>query len=465
MERFFKLRENNTNVKTELLAGLTTFLTMAYIIFVNPSILAQTGMDRGAIFVATILAAAIGTFVMGFVANVPFAQAPGMGLNAFFTFTVVFGLGFTWQQALAMVFICGIINIIITVTKIRKMIINGIPESLQYAISGGIGLFIAYIGIKQAHFLSFTGEAYNKVVALGEGGIFKDVIPEMVNFTDPVAQVALIGLVITLVLMFLRVKSAILIGIVATTIAGIFFKVTTVPDFSTISFAVPSLAPTFLKLDFAGLFADPSKIFIALTTIFAFSLTDTFDTIGTFLGTGKKSGIFDSKDEEAFNKGGAGFNSKLERALFADATATSIGALLGTSNTTTYVESAAGISQGGKTGLTSTTVGILFLGCLFLAPLAGMVPAAATAPALIVVGVLMAESLGKIDWSDFGVAVASFMTVAMMPFSYSITNGVAAGFIFYCLAKLVTGKSKEVHPILYIVTGLFILSYVINAII
>lgn len=463
MEKFFKLKENNTNVRTELLAGLTTFLTMAYIIFVNPTILAQTGMDKGAIFVATILAAAIGTFIMAFVANVPFAQAPGMGLNAFFTFTVVFGLGFTWQQALAMVFICGIINIIITVTKIRKMIIKGIPESLQYAISGGIGLFIAYIGVKQAHFLQFTGEGYNKVVALGDGGVFKDVVPAIVNFKDPVAQVALIGLVITLVLMFLRVKSAILIGIVATTVAGIFFKVTTVPDFSTISFAIPSLAPTFLKLDFAGLFGDPSKVFIALTTIFAFSLTDTFDTIGTFLGTGKKSGIFDAKDEAAFESGKTGFGSKLERALFADATATSIGSLLGTSNTTTYVESAAGISQGGRTGLTSTTVGVLFLFCLFLAPIAGMVPGAATAPALIVVGILMAESLGKIHWDDFEIAVASFMTVALMPFTYSITTGVAAGFIFYCLAKLVKGKAKEVHPILYIVTGLFILSYVINA--
>lgn len=467
MEKFFKLKEHGTNVKTELLAGLTTFLTMAYIIFVNPNILSLSGMDRGAVFVATILAAAIGTFVMGFVANVPFAQAPGMGLNAFFTFTVVFGLGFSWQQALAMVFICGIINIIITVTKIRKMIIKAIPESLQYAISGGIGLFIAYIGVKQAHFLQFTAEAPSKIVAIGEGGLFQDVIPAIVNFTDPVAQVALIGLVITLVLMFMRVKSAILLGIVATTVVGIFFKVTHVPTAAVLaeefSKGIPSLAPTFFKLDFAGLFADPSKIFIALTTIFAFSLTDTFDTIGTFLGTGRKSGIFDEKDEQSFEHG-SGMSSKLERALFADATATSIGALLGTSNTTTYIESAAGISQGGKTGLTSTTVGVLFLLCLLIAPIAGIVPGAATAPALIVVGILMAESLGKIKWEDFDIAVASFMTIAFMPFTYSITTGVAAGFIFYCIAKLVKGKAKDVHPILYIVTGLFILSYVINAI-
>lgn len=463
MEKFFKLKEHGTNVKTELLAGLTTFLTMAYIIFVNPNILSLTGMDKGAVFVATILAAAIGTFIMGFVANVPFAQAPGMGLNAFFTFTVVFGLGFSWNQALAMVFICGLINILITVTKIRKMIIKAIPESLQYAISGGIGLFIAYIGIKQAHFLQFTAEAPSKIVAIGEGGLFRDVIPAIVNFTDPVAQVALIGLVITIVLMVMRVKSAILLGIVITTITGIFFKITSVPNLAEMNFAIPSLAPTFLKLDFVGLFADPSKVFIALTTIFAFSLTDTFDTIGTFLGTGRKSGIFDEKDEQSFEHGN-GMSSKLEKALFADATATSIGALLGTSNTTTYIESAAGISQGGKTGLTSTSVGVLFLLCLFLAPIAGIVPGAATAPALIVVGILMAESLGKIKWEDFDIAVASFMTIAFMPFTYSITTGVAAGFIFYCIAKLVKGKAKEVHPILYIVTGLFILSYVINAI-
>jgi len=462
VEKFFKLKENGTNVKTELLAGLTTFLTMAYIIIVNPNILSLTGMDRGAVFVATILAAAIGTFIMGFVANVPFAQAPGMGLNAFFTFTVVFGLGFSWQQALAMVFICGIINIIITVTSIRKMIIKAIPASLQYAISGGIGLFIAYIGIKQAHFLQFTGEAVNKVAAVGEGGVFTDVIPAIVNFKDPIAQVALIGLIVTLVLMFRKVKSSILLGIVITTIVGIFFKVTTVPALADMNFAIPSIAPTFFKLDFAGLFADPSKIFVALTTIFAFSLTDTFDTIGTFLGTGRKSGIFDDKDTESFEKG-SGMSSKLEKALFADATATSIGALLGTSNTTTYVESAAGISQGGKTGLTSATVGVLFLACLFLAPIAGMVPGAATAPALIIVGILMAESLGKIEWQEFEIAAASFATIAFMPFAYSITTGVAAGFIFYCIAKLVKGKGKDIHPILYIVTGLFILSYLINA--
>lgn len=463
LDSIFKLKENGTNVKTEVFAGLTTFLTMAYIIFVNPGILSQTGMNYGAVFVATILAAAIGTFVMAFVANVPFAVAPGMGLNAFFTFTVVFGLGFTWQQALGMVFICGLINILITITNIRKMIIDAIPVSLQYAISGGIGMFIAYIGVKSAHFLQFTAEEPSLLVPIGKGGVFQDVIPAIVNFKDPVAQVALIGLIITIILMVLKVKSAILIGILATTIVAIPFKVTAIPNFKDISFAIPSLSPTFFQLDIAGMFADPGKIFVAFTTIFAFSLTDTFDTIGTFLGTGRKAGIFDEKDEESLRKG-KGFSSKLDRALFADSTATSIGALLGTSNTTTYVESAAGIGQGGKTGLTAATVGILFLLCLFIAPIAGMVPGAATAPALIIVGVLMADGLGKIDWDDIAIAIPAFLTVALMPFTYSITTGVAGGFVFYCISMLMTKRGKKVHPIMYIVTGLFILSYVINAV-
>ncbi|GAA0086096.1 NCS2 family permease [Clostridium sp. CTA-7] len=463
MEKFFKLKENGTDVKTELVAGLTTFLTMAYILFVNPSILSLTGMDKGAVFVATIIAAAIGTLVMGLVANVPFAQAPGMGLNAFFTFTVVLGLGFTWQQALAMVFICGIINIIITTTKIRKMIIQAIPESLQYAISGGIGLFIAYIGIKQAHFLNFTGEGVNQIFASPNSSGYSDILPSLTSFKDPVAQLALIGLIITIVLMLLKLKSAILVGILSTTVIGIFMGVTQVPDFSQISFSIPSIAPTFLKLDFAGLFSDPSKTFLVFTTVFAFSLSDTFDTIGTFLGTGRKAGIFDDNDEKLFAEGN-NFSSKLERALFADATATSIGALLGTSNTTTYVESASGISEGGRTGLTSVTVAILFLLSLFIAPIMGMVPAAATAPALIVVGILMMESFKNIDWSIFEVAMPAFFIVTFMPFTYSISNGVAAGFVSYCIAKIVKKEMKDVHPIMYIVSALFLINFVINGI-
>lgn len=462
MEKFFKLRENGTDVKTELMAGLTTFLTMAYILFVNPQILAIAGMDKNAVFLATILAAAIGTFVMGFVANVPFAQAPGMGLNAFFTFTVVIGLGFTWQEALAMVFICGLINILITVTKVRKMIIKAIPTSLQYAISGGIGLFIAYIGIKQAHFLNFMGEAPSVMFSSAESTKYFDIIPSLTNFADPIAQLALIGLVITVILMLLKVKGSILIGILATTIIGIFMGVTQIPDLSTMNFGIPSLKPTFFKLDIPGLFRDPSKVFFVLTTIFAFSLSDTFDTIGTFLGTGRKAGIFDENDEKLFEQANTR-SSKLEKALFADATATSIGALLGTSNTTTYVESAAGIGAGGRTGLTSVTVGVLFLLSIFIAPIMGIVPSAATAPALIVVGILMMESFAKIDWSEFAEAVPAFFIAIFMPFAYSITTGIAIGFIFYCITKICKNQGKDIHPIMYIVTILFLVNFIITA--
>lgn len=461
MEKFFKLKENGTTVKTEVFAGITTYLTMAYILFVNPMILSQTGMDRQAVFMATILAAVVGTLIMGLVANVPFAQAPGMGLNAMFTFTIVLALGFTWQQALAMVFICGIINIIITVTKVRKMIINAIPHSLQYAISAGIGLFITYLGLKQAHFITFSASAAD-CIAPGDTSIFINVQHGLTTFKDPIAIVALIGLIITIVLLILKVNGAILWGILGTTVVGIFLGVTNVAGLSGMSFEIPSIAPTFFKLDFAGLFSDPSKILLVFTTIFALSLSDTFDTIGTFLGAGRKAGIFDEKDEQVFKKG-SNFSSKLERALFADATATSIGALLGTSNTTTYVESAAGISVGGKTGLTSVVVAILFLLSVFISPIVGIVPAAATAPALIVVGIMMAESLGKIAWKEFEIAAPAFFTVIFMAFTGSITNGIAVGFICYCICMVVKGKAKKIHPIMYIVTALFIINIVIQA--
>jgi len=466
LEKQFQLREKGTNVRTEAIAGLTTFFTMAYIIFVNPIILGATGMPKGGIYVATILAAAIATLIMGLFANVPYAQAPGMGMNAFFTYTVCFALGYTWQQALAMVFICGIINIVITATQIRKAIIKAIPLSLQYAIGGGIGLFIAYIGFKNAGFLKFTSEppltlippegTPETVIANGA-----NVVPAMVNFTDPAAQLALIGLIITAVLMILKVNGSILIGIVATTLIGIPMGVTNL-SLET-PYKISDISETFLALDFGGLFSDPGKLLIVITTILAFSLSDTFDTIGTFIGTGRKSGIFDDKDEaELFS--GKGFKSKMDKALFADATATSIGALLGTSNTTTYVESAAGIGAGGKTGLTSVVTAILFLVCLVFAPVAGIVPSAATAPALIIVGVLMMESFAKIKWDDFDEALAAFFTAVVMPFAYSIANGIAVGFIFYVLTKIMKGKPKEVHPIMYVVTVLFIANFIMTAI-
>lgn len=457
MDKFFKLKELGTNVRTEVLAGLTTFITMAYIMIVNPIILSNTGMDKGSVFVATIIATVIATFIMGFVANVPYAVAPGMGLNAFFTFAVCIGMKIPWQQALGIVFICGIINIVITITKIRKMIIYAIPQSLQYAISGGIGLFIAYIGFMDAHFLDFAPNS-----TAGPTGSFANVVPSLVNFTDKNSVLALIGLALIVVLMLLRLKGAIIIGVLVTAIIGIPMGITQVPVLNAASFLPPSLDPTLFKLDIVGLFNDPSQLLKILTLILAFSLADTFDTIGTFLGTGRKTGIFDEKDEESLKKG-KGFSSRLDKALFADATATSIGALVGTSNTTTYVESAAGIAAGGRTGLTSVVVGILFLASLFLSPIATMVPTAAVAPALIVVGILMMEAISKVKWDDFEEAAAAFFTAVVMPFTYSIATGVAAGFIFYVVTKIVRGKAKQVHPIMYIVTALFLLKYLIDA--
>jgi AGZA family xanthine/uracil permease-like MFS transporter len=457
MEKLFQLKAHGTNVRTEILAGITTFMTMAYIMFVNPGILSATGMDKEAVFVATILATAIATFIMAFVANVPFAVAPGMGLNALFTYTVCLGMGIPWQQALGIVFICGVVNLLITATKVRKMIITAIPKALQYAIGGGIGLFIAYIGFMDAHFLDFTPNSAPNAI-----GAYSNVVPALVSFTDPASVLALIGLVLIVVLMLLKVRGAILIGILASTLIGIPMGVTRLPEITAASFIPPSIAPTFFKLDIAGLFADPTQIFKMLTLVLTFSLADTFDTIGTFLGTGRKAGIFDENDENSLEKG-KGFSSKLDKALFADATATSVGALLGTSNTTTYIESASGMAVGGRTGLTSAVVGVLFLLSLFLSPIAMMIPTAAIAPALIVVGILMMEALMKIKWDDFDEAVAAFFTAVVMPFSYSIATGVAAGFIFYVIIKVVKGKAKDVHPIMYIVTGLFLLKYVIDA--
>jgi AGZA family xanthine/uracil permease-like MFS transporter len=463
MERFFKLKAHGTTVRTEVVAGITTFITMAYVILVNPNILSITGMDKGAVFTATVLSAVIATLIMALLANVPYAQAPGMGMNAFFTFTVCLGLKFSWQQALAIVLISGLVNTLITVTKVRKMIIQAIPSSLQYAISGGIGLFIAYIGFIDAKILNFTTSASDAIVKFPDGGgIFNSAIPSLFHFNDAGAILAIIGIIIIVVLMLLKVRGSILIGIIATTLIGIPMGVTKVPHFNAASFVPPSLEPTLFKLDIRGLFADPSKFFLVLTTILAFVLSDIFDCIGTFLGTGLKSGIFSEKDLKD-NKRGI-FATKLDRALFADLTATTIGSLLGTSNTTTYVESAAGISAGGRTGLTAFTVAGFFLLSLFLAPIALMVPAAATAPALIVVGILMMESMAKVAWNEFEDAAAAFFTAVIMPFTYSIANGVACGFIFYVITKIAKGKAKQVHPIIYIVALLFISRFVFEAI-
>ncbi len=458
-EKFFKLKDHGTNLQTEVTAGFTTFITMAYILLVNPIILSATGMDKGAVFTATVIASVIATLIMALVANVPYAQAPGMGMNAFFTFTVCIVLHFTWQQALAIVLISGLVNLVITITKVRKMILLAIPASLQYAISGGIGLFIAYIGFIDAKLLNFTPNTATGAPDVGVA--YSNVVPALANFKDKATILAVIGIILIAVLLLMKVRGAILIGIIATTAIGIPLGVTQI-DFSSWSFAPPSLSPTFFKLTFSGLFSDPNKILLTLTTILAFVLADIFDCIGTFLGTGRKTGIFDEKDEVAQKKGGV-FSSKLDRALFADLSATTVGSVLGTSNTTTYIESAAGISVGGRTGMTALTVATLFLASLFLSPIALAVPAAATAPALIIVGILMMESLGKIKWSELDEAIAAFFTIVVMPFTYSIANGVAAGFIFYVITKLVKGKAKEVHPILYIVAALFIVRFIVGA--
>lgn len=472
MEKLFKLKKHGTTVSTEVVAGMTTFFAMAYIIFVNPAMLSLTDMPKGAVFLATIIASAVGTLIMGLFANVPYAQAPGMGLNAFFTFTVCFALKFTWQEALAMVFLCGIINVLITVTKLRKSIIKAIPSSLQSAIGGGIGIFIAYIGIKNAGLLKFTSDPGMNIV-LGDGTVISDssAVPALVDFNTKGVILALIGIAIVFILLILKVKGAIILGIISTTLIGILLGVV---DLSQLG-ATDDLADSFKQLGqtfgvafgdkgMISLFSDTSRIPLVLMTIFAFSLSDTFDTIGTFVGTGKRTGIFDEADEKALQEGN-GFKSKMDKALFADSIATSIGAVFGTSNTTTYAESAAGISVGGRTGLTSVVTALMFIASMFLAPFVDIIPAQATAPALIAVGIMMLASFKDINWTDLNECIPIFFAAIFMAFCYSISYGIAAAFIFYCLVKIFTGKAKEVSPVLWVATGLFILNFVILAII
>ncbi len=458
MEKFFKLKENNTTVSTEFAAGITTFFAMAYIIAVNPSVLSATGMEWGAVFLATIIAAIIGTLIMGLFANVPYAQAPGMGLNAFFTYTVCFGLGFTWQQAMSMVFICGLLNILITVTKVRKIVIKAIPKSLQLAISGGIGAFIAYLGFLNVGFVQFSPDDTQPALA----------VPGIATFDNPVLWVFLIGLVLAIVLTVKNVRGGILIAIILTTIVGIPFGVTKLGDSISFLDAASALPTTFGAIFTAeglpSLFADASKIPLVLITIFAFSMSDTFDTIGTFIGTGRKSGIFSEEDERTLEQNN-GFKSKMDKALFADATATSIGAIFGTSNTTTYVESAAGIAAGGRTGLTSVVTAVCFALSAFLAPLVSAIPSAATAPVLVIVGCMMVSSFKEINWSDLSEAIPAFFAGIFMALCYSISYGIATGFITYCIVKICKKEAKEIHPIIVGVAFLFILNFILQALV
>lgn len=451
MEKFFKLKQNGTTVGTEVIAGITTFFAMAYIIIVNPGLLSQSGMEWGAVFLATIISAIIGTLVMGLFANVPYAQAPGMGLNAFFVYTICFTLGFTWQQALSMVFICGLFNILITVTKIRKYIIKAIPRSLQNAIGGGIGIFVAYSGLLNVGIVSFDAGT-----------------PALATLNQPSIWLFLIGLVLTVVLLACKVKGAILIGIIGTALLGIPMGVTVVQETVSFTEACRQLPTTFgvifTSAGLGSLFSDAAKIPLVLVTIFSFGLSDTFDTIGSLIGTGRHTGIFSEEDERAMENS-SGFKSKMDKALFADATATSIGAIFGTSNTTTYVESAAGIGAGGRTGLTSVIVALCFAASAFLATFVSAIPSAATAPALVAVGVIMMSAFKEIQWDDFGEAVPAFFAGVFMALCYSISYGIATGFIFYCITKICKKQAKEIHPILWVATILFILNFVLLAVI
>lgn len=424
-ERLFKLREHNTSVRTEIVAGITTFLTMSYIIIVNPNILTVAGMDHDAVFVATCLAAFVGTLVMAFVANWPIGMAPGMGLNAFFTYNIVIGANFTWEQALGAVFISGLLFIILTVSGIRSWIVQGIPISLRSAIVAGIGLFLGFIALSSA---KIVVESPATLVTLGD-------------VKSPEAMFAILGFLIIVMLETLRVRGAILLGILAVTVLSIFTGHTAAPE-SIVSLP-PSLAPTFLKLDIAGaLHYGLAYIILALI------LVEIFDATGTLLGVAKRANLIEE-----------GKPNRLNRALFADSTAIMAGSLLGTSSTTAYAESVAGAQAGGRTGLTALTIAILFLLALFFAPIAKIVPAYATAPALVFVACLMLREVGEINWEDVTESVPAALTVVSIPLTYSIATGLAFGFISYAIIKLVTGRWRDLHPATVIVAALFITKF------
>ena len=451
LNKIFKLKENNTNVATELIAGLTTFMAMSYIIFINPAILSDAGMEYSAVYMATIIASIVGTLMLGLIANVPYVSSAGLGLNALFTYTICGTFGFTWQQALAMVFICGLLNVLITVTNIRKKAIKAIPEFMQEAITVGIGLFVTYIGLKSSGIIEFAVTNVSNGIANAA-----DVVPQLAVFGKVEVILSLIGLLITGFLVAKKVKSAYIISILLTTVIGLFMGVTQLPDFTNYEM-LPSMEPTFLKLDFVGLFNAKAGIVTVIMTLFTLVISDLFDTIGTFVGTGKKAGIF--KIDENGN-----LPKNLERALACDSLATTCGALFGTSNLTTYVESTVGIDAGGRTGLTAVSAALCFALSLFIAPIVACVPMAAIAPILMFVGVSMIESIIKIDWKDILVAIPAFFTIVMMTLSYSITTGIQFGFIFYILVSIASKKGKEVSPIIYVFTLLFIIDFIYKAI-
>lgn len=425
LERLFKLSDNKTNFRTEVLAGVTTFLTMCYIIIVNPLILSETGMDHGAVFVATCLAAAIGCLVMGIVANYPIALAPGMGLNAYFTYSVCLGMGVPWQTALAAVFVSGLVFLAISFFKIREAIVNAIPMSLKFAIGGGIGLFLALIALKNAGII-----VDNPATLVGLGDI-----------KQPTVLLALFGFLMIVVLHQFKVRGAIIISILVVTAIATAMGLN---EFKGVVGQVPSLAPTFMQMDFEGLFTASM-----VGVIFVFFIVDLFDSTGTLVGVSHRAGLLQD-----------GKLPRLKKALFADSTAIVAGAALGTSSTTPYIESASGVAAGGRTGLTTVVVAFLFIGCLFLAPLAQSVPGFATAPALLFIGVLMIQGITHIDWDDITEAVPAFLTIVFMPFTYSIADGIAMGFISYALVKLLTGKAKTVPYMVWIIAALWVFKFI-----
>lgn len=425
LENQFKLKEHGTDVRTEILAGVTTFLTMAYIIFVNPSILADAGMPKGAVFVATCLIAALGTAIMALYANYPIALAPGMGLNAYFAYVVVGAMGFTWQAALGAVFISGCLFLLVTVFRLRELIIRGIPHSLRIAITVGIGLFLALIALKSAGIVVASKATY---VTLGD-------------LHSPPVVLATLGFFLIVILDRWHVKGAILIGIIAVTILSFFFADN---EFGGIFSAPPSIAPTFLQLDIGAALKGG-----LLNVVLVFFLVELFDATGTLMGVAKRAGLLVE-----------GRMDRLNKALVADSGAIFAGSLLGTSSATAYVESASGVQAGGRTGLVSLTVAALFLACLFIAPLAGSVPAYATAPALFYVAGLMLRDLTELDWEETTEVVPAAVTALAMPFTYSIANGLAFGFITYAVVKLFTGRVRDVHWMVWLIAGVFLFKFI-----
>lgn len=454
LDRVFHLKASGTSVKTEIVAGITTFMTMAYILAVNPNILGASGMDAGAVFTATALASCVASILMAGLSNYPFVLAPGMGLNAYFAYTVVLGMGYSWQVALAAVFVEGIIFIILSITKIREAIFNCIPHSLKLGVTCGIGLFIAFIGLQNSKLVQANSSTLVSIYPFKtaiEDGSFRSV--------GIGAVLTVIGVLLIAILMVRKVKGAILFGIFGVWILGIIFELTglylpnaelgmasTLPDFSN-GIAIPSLAPTFLQMDFSGLLS-----LNFFTIMFAFLFVDLFDTLGTVIGVASKADMLD-KD---------GHLPRIRGVLLADAIGTTVGAMMGTSTVTTYVESSSGVIAGGRTGLTSVTSGILFGLALFLSPIFLAIPSFATAPALIIVGFMMLSSVLKIDFEDIGEAIPAFIAIIAMPFLYSISEGISLGVISYVVINLVTGKfrTKKISVLMYILAIIFVLKYI-----